>query len=229
MSKLQTNFLGISVGAAFIAVAAAAISFEAAAAEGLTEQHPNLFVNAQELQSLREKLTTEQWRADLFKQVKADADSGNLVACAVVHALEQDEQYGSKVRTQLVQRAANYLKSKPKNAAYPWGPSAGDAIAFDLVAPFLSANERQTVKTYLRQLALDAIQYHEEHSLTPNMSFVCHWRIGLIGYAIRDPEIIEWAINEPGPQWGRGRPDLAGRIPEDQVSAPMRLRENVER
>ena len=62
------------------------------------------------------------------------------------------------------------------------------------------------MKGYLRQLALDAIEYHKRQSLTPNMSFVCHWRIGLLGYAIADPEVIEWAVNEPGPPWGGNRP-----------------------
>ena len=42
------------------------------------------------------------------------------------------------------------------------------------------------------------------------MSFVCHWRIGLIGYAIADPPIIEWAVNDPGPPWGGKQPGRWG-------------------
>jgi hypothetical protein len=42
------------------------------------------------------------------------------------------------------------------------------------------------------------------------MSFVCHWRIGLIGYAIADPQIIEWAVNDPGPPWGGQKPGRWG-------------------
>ncbi len=63
---------------------------------------------------------------------------------------------------------------------------------------------------FLRQLALDGIKYHQGQPLTPNMSFVCHWRIGLIGYAIADPQIIEWAVNDPGPPWGGKRPGRWG-------------------
>jgi len=50
-------------------------------------QHPNLFVNATELEQLRVKLKTEPWRARLLDQVKEDADSGNPVAAAIVYAL----------------------------------------------------------------------------------------------------------------------------------------------
>src|SRR5262249_20069717 len=72
-------------------------------------------------------------------------------------------------------------------------------IAFDLVAPLLSASEQQAVMGFLRQLARDAIQYHQRQPLTPNMSFVCHWRIGLIGYAIAAPQIVDWAGTAPCP------------------------------
>jgi hypothetical protein len=172
-------------------------------------EHPNLFVNAPELQQLRLKLKTEPWRASLLEQVKHDADAGNPVAAAVVYALTEDRAYGAKVREHLLQQAKDFVPGSP-GAQYPWGPEAGHAIAFDLVAPLLSASEQQAVVDYLRQLARDAIQYHQGQPLTPNMSFVCHWRIGLIGYAIADPEIIEWAVNDPGPPWGGKQPGRWG-------------------
>lgn len=172
-------------------------------------QHPNLFVNAGELDQLRMKLKTEPWRARLLEQVKKDADGGNPVAAAVVYAMTKDRACGSKVRAHLVQQAKDFVPGRP-GAQYPWGPEAGTAIAFDLAAPLLSAGEQQAVAGFLRQLALDAIKYHKGQPLTPNMSFVCHWRIGLIGYAIADPQIIEWAVNDPGPPWGGKRPGRWG-------------------
>lgn len=171
--------------------------------------HPNLFVNAQELDRLRLKLETEPWRARLLEQVKHDADAGNTVAAAVVHVLTKDRVYGTKVRAQLLQQAKDFVPGRP-GAQYPWGPEAGNAIAFDLVAPLLSASEQQAVVEFLLQLARDAIQYHHGHPLTPNMSFVCHWRIGLIGYAIADRQIIDWAVNDPGPPWGGKEPGRWG-------------------
>src|SRR5262249_57349005 len=114
---------------------------------------------------------------------KQDADTGNPVAAAVVYVLEQDHDYGVKVRLHLLQQAKDFVPGRP-GAQYPWGPEAGDAIAFDLVAPLLSASEQHTVVDFLRQLARDAIGYHQGQRLTPNMPFVCHWRIGLIGFAI---------------------------------------------
>jgi hypothetical protein len=172
-------------------------------------QHPNLFVNASELDQLRMKLKTEPWRARLLEQVKKDADDGNPVAAAVVYAMTGDRVYGAKVRAHLLQQAKDFVPGRP-GAQYPWGPEAGSAIAFDLAAPLLSTSEQQAVAGFLRQLALDAIKYHTGQPLTPNMSFVCHWRIGLIGYAIADPQIIEWAVNEPGPPWGGKRPGRWG-------------------
>jgi len=172
-------------------------------------QHPNLFVNATELVQLRAKLKSEPWRARLLEQVKEDADAGNPVAAAVVYALTEDRVYGEKVRPHLVQQAKGFVPGRP-GAQYPWGPEAGSAVAFDLVTPLLSADEQQAVAGFLRQLAQEAIKYHAGQPLTPNMSFVCHWRIGLIGYAIADPQIIEWAVNESGPPWGGKRPGRWG-------------------
>jgi hypothetical protein len=172
-------------------------------------QHPNLFVNATELVQIRAKLETESWRARLLEQVKADFDAGNPVAAAVVYALTQDRVYGEKVRAHLVQQAKSFVPGHT-GAQYPWGPEAGSAIAFDLVAPLLTVDEQQAVVRFLRQLAHDAIEYHAGQPLTPNMSFVCHWRIGLIGYAIADPQIIEWAVNDPGPPWGGKQPGRWG-------------------
>ena len=172
-------------------------------------QHPNLFVHAKELEHLRMKLETEPWRARLLEQVKQDADAGNPVAAAVVYALTEDRVCGAKVRAHLIQQAKDFVPGRP-GAQYPWGPEAGSAIAFDLVAPLLSASEQQAVVGFLRHLARDAIKYHQSQPLTPNMSFVCHWRIGLIGYAIADPPIIEWAVNDPGPPWGGKQPGRWG-------------------
>jgi len=184
----------------------------ALAVESKPIRHPNLFITADGLRELRLKLDTEKWRADLFEDVKKDAASGNVVASAVVYALTQDVQAGNRVRNHLVQRARGYVPKNP-NAQYPWGPEAADAIAFDFAAPLLTPDEQEAVTAYLRALALDGIDYHSGHPLTPNMSFVCHWRIGLIGYAIGDPEIIEYAINDPGPdKWNR-RPDSREQKP----------------
>jgi hypothetical protein len=174
-------------------------------------QYPNLFVNARELDHLRLKIKTESWRARLLEHVKQDADAGNPVAAAVVHALTEDRGYGAKVRGHLLQQAKDFVPGRP-GAQYPWGPEAADAIAFDLVAPLLSAREQQAVVGYLRQLARDGIQYHQGQRLTPNMSFVCHWRIGLIGYAIADPHTIDWAVNDPGPPWGGKEPGRWGGV-----------------
>ncbi len=172
-------------------------------------QHPNLLVNAGELEQLRVKFKSEPWRARLLEDVKKDADGGNPVAAAVVYAMTGDRACGATVRRHLLQQAKDFVPGRP-GAQYPWGPEAGSAIAFDLAAPLLSSAEAEAVTCFLRQLAVDAIKYHEGQPLTPNMSFVCHWRTGLIGYAIGDPQIIEWAVNDPGPPWGGKRPGRWG-------------------
>jgi hypothetical protein len=181
----------------------------AAAHEAPGQQHPNLFVNARQLEQLRSKIKTEPWRAKLLDQVKKDADAGNPVAAAVVYTIAQDQAYGAKAREHLVRQAKDFVPGRP-GAQYPWGPEAGSAIAFDLAAPLLTAEEQKAVAGFLRHLAQDGIKYHKGQPLTPNMSFVCHWRIGLIGYAIADKEIIEWAVNDPGPPWGGKRPGRWG-------------------
>jgi len=191
------------------AVCCALLAFPGAGALRAAPEHPNLFVNAGELDRLRAKLEAEPWRAKLLEQVREDAGGGNLVAGAVVYALTGDRASGAKVRAQLLQEARAFVPGRP-GAQYPWGPEAGAAIAYDLAASLLTAGEQQEVEGFLRKLALEAIEYHRGQPLTPNMSFVCHWRIGLIGYAIADPQIIEWAVNDPGPPWGRNPPGRWG-------------------
>ena len=110
-------------------------------------QHPNLFVNAGELDNLRIKLKTEPWRARLLEQVKQDADGGNPVAAAVVYAMTEDLVYGAKVRAHLVQQAKSFVAGQP-GTQYPWGPEASNAIAFDFAAQLLSADEQQAVTAW---------------------------------------------------------------------------------
>jgi Heparinase II/III-like protein len=195
--RLTTAFLGslLALGSAGVLHAA--------------PRHPNLFVNAEEMRQLRLRLKTEAWRARLLEQVKQDADAGNPVAASVVYALTENPVDGEKVHSHLVRQAKDFVPGRP-GAQYPWGPEAGPAIAFDLGALLLSDSEQQAVADFLRQLALDAIQYHTRQPLTPNMSFVCHWRIGLIGCAIADAQIIQWAVNDPGPPWGGQQPGRWG-------------------
>ena len=76
-------------------------------------QHPNLFVNASELDQLRMKLKTEPWRARLLEQVKKDADDGNPVAVAVVYAMTGDRVCGAKVRAHLLQQAKDFVPGRP--------------------------------------------------------------------------------------------------------------------
>ena len=135
--------------------------------------HPNLFVDTNELDQLRRKIETEPWRAKLLEQVKGDADAGNQVAAAVVYALTGDRARGAEVRAHLLQQVQDYVPDRP-GAQYPWGPEAGSAIAFDLVAPLLSDGEQRDVADFLKRLALEAIKYHTGQPLTPSMSFVCH-------------------------------------------------------
>jgi hypothetical protein len=208
-SLISGRCLAVRLLLVLLAAVSLAIGTNVRGQDARPAAHPNLFVNARGIEQVRARLKAEPWRAALLERVRKDAGEGNPIAAAVTYALTGDRAYGDQVRSHLLSEARNFPASRA-GAQYPWGPGAGDAIAFDLVAPMMSGEEQTRVTTYLRQLALDAIQDHEKRPLTPNMSFVCHWRTGLIGYAIADQRIIEWAINDPGPPWGGRQPGRWG-------------------
>lgn len=100
---------------------------------------------------------------------------------------------------------------------YHWGIDVNEAITYDLVAETCTPTERHQIEDYLRRLCQDAIQWKDRTGGTPNMSFVCHWSVGVTGYALGergDEEIVRWALHDDH----HGRPIIGGLFPIMEVA-----------
>ncbi|GBD35127.1 hypothetical protein HRbin36_00231 [bacterium HR36] len=173
-------------------------------------RHPNLLLNRQELEEIRQKIEQQGWAAALFARVKALADEPgvhperNLRETALVYAITLQKSYGEKVRQHLVHLARASLPEyekvnlplQPEFGA--WGPWGVYAWAYDLCYDCFAPQERELVERWLRTVACTIIAGEKLWTTTPNLVFDKHCRVGLIGYCLGDKELIDWALHDRG-------------------------------
>ena len=107
-------------------------------------RHPNLLLNREEIEEIRQKIQRYEWAAALFRRVQALADEPNvypernLRETALAYAITGQRAYGEKVRQLLVHQARAMLpeyeklqlRLQPEFGA--WGPWGIYAWAYDL-------------------------------------------------------------------------------------------------
>jgi hypothetical protein len=182
----------------------------AQAPQSKTVRHPNLLLNREEIEQVKQKIKQYPWAAALWARVKALADQpgvhpeGNLREAALAYVLSGQPSYGEKVREHLVHQArsglAEYakvnLRLQPEYGA--WGPWGVYAWAYDLTWDRFRPEERQLVERWLRTVAQTIIEGEKLWTTTPNLVFDKHCRVGLIGYCLGDAALIDWALRDPG-------------------------------
>ena len=172
-------------------------------------KHPNLLLNREEIEQVKEKVQKHEWAKQLFQRVKELADdvgrTGRIPReAALVYALTGDTRYARAVRNALVSSARYYLpqfekvnlKLDPDFGA--WGPWATFAWAYDLAYDAFTPEERELVERLFRAAARTIIEGLKLRSTTPNLVFEKHWKVGLLGYCLGDRELIDWGLNDPG-------------------------------
>jgi hypothetical protein len=198
--------------AGFLVAAVAALfgwAAQAAAGERPAVKHPNLLLNREEIEQVKEKIKRHEWAARLFERVKGLANDQGRTGripreAALVYALTGDRRYADMARRALVGNSryhlAQYekldLKHDPDFGA--WGPWATWAWAYDLTYDTFSEEERQVVERLLRTAARTIIEGLKLRPTTPNLVFEKHWKVGLIGYCLGDQELIRWGLSDPG-------------------------------
>lgn len=167
---------------------------------------PSLMITREQLANAKKLIESREWATELYRKVGQTAESrdsagylpgsrqeGIHVAQGLVYQIEGDKAMAARARDHLLAVARRF---KPGEGSYPWGISANLPVVYDLIAEACTADERREIEDYLRGLANDAIEWKKTGPATPNMSFVCHWTVGLAGYAIGDKDIIDWALHD---------------------------------
>jgi hypothetical protein len=181
-----------------------------AAAQTPAVKHPNLLLNREEIEQIKEKIRTQDWAAKLFDRVKAMAEEAITEGArhpretALCYALTDETRYSDAVRRFLLDQArygrANLeklnLKLQPEWGAWEaWGEYAW---AYDLTYDTFSEEERGLVESWLREGCRAVIRGEKLWTTTPNLVFGKHFNVGLVGFCLGDRELIEWGLNDPG-------------------------------
>jgi hypothetical protein len=74
------------------------------------------------------------------------------------------------------------------------GAWATDAWAYDLTYDTFSDEERRLIERWLRDVGKVIMEDYKLQGTTPNLMFVMHFNVGLVGYCLGDQELIDWAL-----------------------------------
>jgi hypothetical protein len=191
----------ILVFAAFGAAAAA----QEAKRHGIAVRHPNLLLDQKEIEQIKLKIRDHPWAARLLDRVKHKAENdGALLEAALAYALTRESKYSSIARDRLLSEAREQLpyyekldvKAEPEWGRWNWWGAT--AWAYDLAYDAFKPQERADIERWLRTGAKTIIAQEKVLTTTPNLVFCEHWRVGMIGYCLGDPDLIEWALRDPG-------------------------------
>lgn len=168
-------------------------------------RHPNLLLSQDEIEQVKVKIREHAWAARLLERVKAKAEKdGAPLEAALAYALTGESKYADTARRQLLNEARNQMphyekleiKAEPEWGRWSWWGAI--AWAYDLAYDAFTPEERTEIERWLRTAARTIIAQEKILTTTPNLVFCEHWRVGMIGYCLGDPELIEWALRDPG-------------------------------
>jgi hypothetical protein len=168
-------------------------------------RHPNLLLNKAEIEQVKVKVRENAWAARLLDRVKAKADKDDAaLETALVYALTGDAKYAERLRRRLISEArdqmAHYakidVKAEPEWGRWTWWGAT--AWAYDLGYEAFTADERVEIEQWFRTAAKTIIAQERVLTTTPNLVFCEHWRVGMIGYCLGEPEFIDWGLRDPG-------------------------------
>jgi hypothetical protein len=203
----ETRPWNASSGVALLVVAAfgAATAAQETERKGVAVRHPNLLLDRKEIEQIKLKIRAHAWAARLLDRVKAKAEEdGAAVETALTYALTGEARYAGSVRDRLVGEARDQMpryealdvKAEPEWGRWNWWGAT--AWAYDLAYDAFTPAERAEVERWLRTGARTIIAQEDVLTTTPNLVFCEHWRVGMIGYCLGDPDLIEWALRDPG-------------------------------
>ena len=196
---------------------------------GPVVRHPNLLLNRTEIEEVKRKVQENPWAARLLDRVEAMAEKDDAtLETALADVLTGDAKYAVSLRKRLLAQAREQMphyakidvKAEPEWGRWTWW--GGIAWAYDLGYETFTADERVEVEQWLRIAAKTIIAQEKVLTTTPNLVFCEHWRVGMIGYCLGEPEFIDWALHDPGihgPYGGGFYPVMDTMIRDEQFWA----------
>src|ERR1051326_624149 len=183
--------------------------FSAVAISAAPVNHPNLFLNPDEIAQVKTKIATYSWAATALQKTKelalnGRAEENSVVARALCYAFIGDKTFADRARAELLENARSELPAFQKLdvATNPefgsWNNWGARAWAYDLIFDTCSEAERARIEEWFRVSCRVLMDTCKRWSTTPNLMFGKHINIGLVGYCLGDQEIIDWVLNDPG-------------------------------
>lgn len=177
--------------------------------------HPYLMPPA-EKQRLLERLRTNETARRQFEIIKARANQGGFVDAALVFALEGDHKLAETVRKHLLQHVRERTRSldediaagghRENNMEFYWDTS--DIRAYDLIHSSLTTDDRETIESFYRKLGRYWKASLSRWTTTPNLVFPIHYHAAVIGFCVKDEELVEWGLRDAGGKFGPARGGL---------------------
>ena len=190
-----------------------ALTLLTAGAHAAERPRPSLLITRQDVTGAKELIATRPWAARTYREVREAAEQGNPVAQGLVFQIDGNRQSADRAKAKLLAAGSAFKPGGP----YHWGIGVNEAITYDLVAETCTDAQRRQIEDYLRRLCQDAIQWKDRTGGTPNMSFTCHWSVGVTAYALGqqgDEKIVRWALYDEH----QGRPIIGGLFPTMEVA-----------
>ena len=185
------------------------------AADPVPIKHPNLLLNRDEIDQIKVRATRQPWATKLMEKLKADADetigksnwgdqNERSRELAICYALTGETRYADAARRKLIQDArgslARYEKLdvnvQPETCS--WAPWGAYAWAYDLTYDTFTDEERQLIERWLRESCRIIMRGAKIRPTTPNLEFNRRFNVGLVGYCLGDPQLINWGLTAEG-------------------------------
>ena len=158
--------------------------------------HPNLLLNRDEIEHVKAKIAKYPWAAAGLEKTREqclkESSSSNVRSIMSSPA----------TRPSLIGPAGICWvtsMTRPSGMRHLLGAVAW---TYDLVYDTCSEAERVQIERWLKAACTALIDEDRHSTTTPNLIFGKHLNIALVGYCLRDKEVIDWGLNDSGEPFG---------------------------
>ncbi len=186
---------------------------------GAEPSHPHPYLMPPfEKQRLLERIQKNDTFRKQFEKIKERADQGKFADSALVFALESGTKYAEIVCQHLLQ-LVRYREPRLDEDILAGGHREGnmdfywdtaEIRAYDLIYPALNDEDRQIIENFYYKLGRYWKDSLSRWTTTPNLVFPIHYHAAVIGFCIKNEELINWGLYDSGGKFG---PTQGGLFP----------------
>ena len=168
--------------------------------------YPNLIVNRAQIAAVRAKIKRAPYKALWGKVVRDAEQRGRRHVNAIIRNTYRWERAFEYAVTGNAAKIGDLRGHLLGLAARPVQPIkhfdwhlAEDAVVFDLLGASFSSGDQVHIRKHFAAKARAAMAFLKTYRGTQNMMTLQRFNVALLGYAARDREVIDWALNTA---WG---------------------------